>query len=127
MDHSIYDLVILGSGSTAFAAALGAAGLGKSAVMIEQRTGGGTCANRGRPPSKNLIEAARIFHEARHPRYRRLILGEVIHEAATALRFHAKVQDFINLLHAYPTMAEALKIAAISRFKEPARPSDCAE
>ena len=53
--------------------------------------------------------------------------AEVIHEAAMALRFHAKVQDFIEMLHIYPTMAEALKIAAISRFKDPAKLSCCAE
>ena len=53
--------------------------------------------------------------------------GEVIHEAAMGLRFHAKVQDFIDLLHVYPTMAEALKIVAISRFKDPAKLSCCAE
>src|SRR5207249_1819423 len=66
-DH--FDLVILGSGSTAFAAALTAQELGKTAVMIEQRTVGGTCVNRGCLPSKNLIEAAKLFHEARHPCY----------------------------------------------------------
>jgi mercuric reductase len=64
-----YDLLILGSGSTAFAAALRAAELGKTAVMTENRTIGGTCVNRGCLPSKNLIEAARIVWEARHPRY----------------------------------------------------------
>ncbi|MCL4370277.1 MAG: mercury(II) reductase [Chloroflexi bacterium] len=64
-----FDLVILGSGSTAFAAALRAAELGKTAVMTESRTLGGTCVNRGCLPSKNLIEAARIVWEARHPRY----------------------------------------------------------
>jgi mercuric reductase len=64
-----YDLVILGSGSTAFAAALRAAELGKTAVMIERRTIGGTCVNRGCLPSKNLIEAAKLVHDARHPRY----------------------------------------------------------
>lgn len=64
-----YDLVILGSGSTAFAAALGASGMGKTAVMTEARTVGGTCVNRGCLPSKNLIEAARIVYEARNPRY----------------------------------------------------------
>ena len=64
-----YDLVILGSGSTAFAAALRAAELGKTAVMTESRTLGGTCVNRGCLPSKNLIEAARIVWEAQHPRY----------------------------------------------------------
>jgi mercuric reductase len=64
-----FDLVILGSGSTAFAAALRAAELGKTAVMTEARTLGGTCVNRGCLPSKNLIEAARIVHEAAHPRF----------------------------------------------------------
>lgn len=52
--------------------------------------------------------------------------GEVIHEAAMALRFRAKINDFIELLHVYPTMAEALKIIAISRRKDPAKLSCCA-
>ncbi|HWP64335.1 MAG TPA: mercury(II) reductase [Candidatus Limnocylindria bacterium] len=64
-----FDLVILGSGSTAFAAAIRAANLGKTAAMIESRTLGGTCVNRGCLPSKNLIEAARIVWESRNPRY----------------------------------------------------------
>ena len=65
----IYDLVIMGSGSTAFAAALRAAELGKWAVMTEARTLGGTCVNRGCLPSKNLIEAAKVIFDARNPRY----------------------------------------------------------
>ncbi|MHB8577481.1 MAG: mercury(II) reductase, partial [Dehalococcoidia bacterium] len=64
-----YDLVILGSGSTAFAAALRAAELGKTAVMTEHRVIGGTCVNRGCLPSKNLIEAARLVYDAANPRY----------------------------------------------------------
>lgn len=67
-----FDLLILGSGSTAFAAALRAAELGKTAAMSEMRTVGGTCVNRGCLPSKNLIEAARIVWEAAHPRYKGL-------------------------------------------------------
>jgi mercuric reductase len=64
-----YDLVILGSGSTAFAAAIRAKELGNTAVMTEVRTLGGTCVNRGCLPSKNLIEAARLVYDAAHPRY----------------------------------------------------------
>jgi len=52
--------------------------------------------------------------------------GEVIHEAAMAFRFRAKLHDFIDLLHVYQTLAEALKIAAISRYKDPADLSCCA-
>ena len=53
--------------------------------------------------------------------------GEVIHEAAMAMRFHGKINDFIELLHVYPTMAEALKIIAISRREDPAKLSCSAE
>src|SRR5574341_1557814 len=67
-----FDLLILGSGSTAFAAALRTAELGKTAAMTERRTLGGTCVNRGCLPSKNLIEAARIVWESAHPRYKGL-------------------------------------------------------
>jgi mercuric reductase len=64
-----FDFLILGSGSTAFAAAIKANELGVRVGMVERRTLGGTCANRGCLPSKNLIEAARIAWEAGHPRY----------------------------------------------------------
>ena len=64
-----FDLVILGSGSTAFAAALRAQELGKTAVMSEERIPGGTCVNRGCLPSKNLIEAAKLLYDAKNPRY----------------------------------------------------------
>src|SRR6266498_6060223 len=69
MKNDVYDLLILGSGSTAFAAAIHAQDLGKTAVMTEGRTLGGTCVNRGCLPSKNLIEAARLVYDAAHPRY----------------------------------------------------------
>jgi mercuric reductase len=69
LHNETYDLVILGSGSTAFAAAIRAKELGKTAIMTEVRTLGGTCVNRGCLPSKNLIEAARLVYDAAHPRY----------------------------------------------------------
>ncbi|HEX6800138.1 MAG TPA: mercury(II) reductase [Ktedonobacterales bacterium] len=63
------DLLILGSGSTAFAAATRAREMGKTAVMTEERTLGGTCVNRGCLPSKNLIAAAKLVYDAAHPRF----------------------------------------------------------
>jgi mercuric reductase len=53
--------------------------------------------------------------------------AEVIHEVAMGMHFHAKIEDFVELIHVYPTMAEALKIAAIARTKDPWRLSCCAE
>src|SRR2546421_10328666 len=52
--------------------------------------------------------------------------SEVIHEAAMALRFGATTDDFIDLIHVYPTMAEALKLVAISFTKDVNRLSCCA-
>jgi mercuric reductase len=69
MQTQRFDFVVLGSGSTAFAAAIRAAELGKTVAMTENRTLGGTCVNRGCLPSKNLIAAAGIIHDAAHPRY----------------------------------------------------------
>src|SRR5713226_8290971 len=92
-----YDLVILGSGSTAFAAALRAAELGKTAVMTEARIVGGTCANRGCLPSKNLIEAARIVYESAHPRYPGLAPTRI------AVDFRTLVQQKDEVIHDYRT------------------------
>jgi len=61
---STYDLVILGSGSTAFAAALRATGYGARVLMFEKSVLGGTCINWGCVPSKTLIHAALFRHES---------------------------------------------------------------
>jgi mercuric reductase len=56
----MFDLVILGSGSAAFAAALKAADHGAKTAMIERGTIGGTCVNVGCVPSKNLLRAGEL-------------------------------------------------------------------
>jgi mercuric reductase len=52
--------------------------------------------------------------------------SEVIHEAAMALRFGATTDDFIDLIHVYPTIAEALKLVALSFTKDVNYLSCCA-
>jgi mercuric reductase len=59
-----YDLIILGSGSTAFAAAIRATSYGARVLMFEKSVLGGTCINWGCIPSKTLIHAALFRHEA---------------------------------------------------------------
>ncbi|GFO54489.1 mercury(II) reductase [Geomonas sp. Red276] len=58
------EIVILGSGSTAFAAALRAQAKGAHPVMIEKSVLGGTCINWGCVPSKTLIHTALYRHQA---------------------------------------------------------------
>mgnify|MGYP001070416174 CR=1 FL=1 len=59
-----YDFAIIGSGSAAFAAAVKATELGKSVIIIEKGTLGGTCVNFGCVPSKTLIRAAEAKFKA---------------------------------------------------------------
>jgi dihydrolipoamide dehydrogenase len=59
------DLVILGGGSGGYAAALRAAELGKSVVLIEQDKVGGTCLHRGCIPTKALLHAGEIADSIR--------------------------------------------------------------
>ncbi len=61
---SAYDLIIIGSGSTAFAAAIRATGYGARVLMFEKSVLGGTCINWGCIPSKTMIHAALFRHEA---------------------------------------------------------------
>lgn len=58
-------IIILGSGSTAFAAALRAQAKGARPIMIERSVLGGTCINWGCIPSKTLIHAALFRHQAK--------------------------------------------------------------
>jgi mercuric reductase len=53
--------------------------------------------------------------------------GEVIHEAAMGLRLGATTHDFIDMIYVYPTMAEALKIVALSFYRDIEKLSCCAE
>ncbi len=80
------DLVILGSGTTAFAAALRASELGAKTLMVEQGTLGGTCVNWGCVPSKTLIHKASLYYAARRG-------------SAYGLNLTAKTVDGPNLMN----------------------------
>lgn len=62
------EIVILGGGSAAFAAAIQAAEGGAAVTLIEAGTPGGTCVNTGCVPSKIMIRGAQLAHQqAHHP------------------------------------------------------------
>ncbi len=62
-----FDLVIIGSGPGGYVCAIKAAQLGlKTAIVEKNQTFGGTCLNVGCIPSKALLHASEMFHEAGH-------------------------------------------------------------
>lgn len=62
-----YDLVVIGSGPGGYVCAIKAAQLGlRTAVVEKMKTFGGTCLNIGCIPSKALLHASEMYHEASH-------------------------------------------------------------
>jgi len=60
-----YDLIVIGAGPGGYVAAIRAAQLGLKTACVESReTLGGTCLNVGCIPSKALLLASEMFHEA---------------------------------------------------------------
>ena len=62
MSH--YQLLVIGAGPGGYSAALRAAALGLHTAVVEQREVGGTCLNRGCVPTKALLHASQIYHDA---------------------------------------------------------------
>lgn len=99
-------VVIIGSGGAAFAAAIRAAEDGASVTLIERGVVGGTCVNIGCVPSKIMIRAAHIAHlrssspfdagiEARAPRVNRKALLAQQQGRVEELR-HAKYESILD-------------------------------
>jgi glutathione reductase (NADPH) len=58
--ESVFDLIVIGTGSAASAAAYQCSSKGWSVAIIDSLPFGGTCALRGCDPKKVLVEAAKI-------------------------------------------------------------------
>ena len=121
-----YDLVILGSGSTAFAAALRAQSLGARVLMIEKSIPGGTCINWGCVPSKTLIHDALFRHTARMGEARGIGAGSgrVDFERLTSHKDHvvqylrqARYLDVLQKIHNLDLMKGTAHFAAPGSVK----------
>jgi dihydrolipoamide dehydrogenase len=66
MAEQDYDLIVIGAGPGGYVAAIRAAQLGLKTACVESReTLGGTCLNVGCIPSKAMLHASELYHEAR--------------------------------------------------------------
>jgi mercuric reductase len=84
-----YDLVILGGGAAAFAAATKANDLGRTALMVNSGLPiGGTCVNVGCIPTKNLLTVGDELYYGQHPRFKALHNGD-----RPALDFSAAIAE----------------------------------
>ena len=94
-----YGLVILGSGTTAFAAARQAAANGVKVLMVEQSHLGGTCVNWGCVPSKTLIDKAELYFAARRGQDWGLNLNAGPPDAKTLMQLKKKAVETVRENH----------------------------
>ncbi len=118
-----FDFLILGGGASAFAAAIKADELGARTVMVQGPLPiGGTCVNVGCVPSKALVHAAAVVHQARRNATPgvRLRLGSIDFPAVIRAE-----QELVRKLRGkkYETVLEALphitRLEGTARFVDP--------
>jgi len=86
-----YDLITIGAGAGGFVSSKVAAGFGKKVAMIEKNLLGGECTNVGCVPSKALLKAAAVAHQARHLRnYGLDTAGDLVVSGKHAMRYARK-------------------------------------
>jgi mercuric reductase len=103
-----YDLMVIGGGSAAFAAAIKGAELGAQVAIVEAGTIGGTCVNIGCVPSKTLIKAAELCYRSAYPTFEGLTacpppsdwqrVVQQKDELVAALR----QGKYVDVMHLYP-------------------------
>jgi mercuric reductase len=110
-DSRAGDVLIIGGGSAAFAAAIRAADLGASATMVEAGTMGGTCVNVGCVPSKTMIRAAEKMHGGNRNVFAGLSLSSRLVDYAATVRqkdglvASLRQAKYADVLKAYPSIS----------------------
>ncbi len=107
---SEFDLMVIGGGSAAFAAAIKGTELGARVAIVEQGTIGGTCVNVGCVPSKTLIKAAEICYHTAYSNFKGFDTCPPPREWQAVVRQKDELVEYLrkekyeNVLKAYPTV-----------------------
>jgi dihydrolipoamide dehydrogenase len=91
-----FDIAILGGGMGGYPAAIRAAQLGLSVVLVEEDKVGGTCLHRGCIPAKALLQSAALLDELRHADAFGVTTGDVRFDYSVAGRRRDQV---VSQLH----------------------------
>jgi mercuric reductase len=70
------------------------------------------------PNEKNRIVGVHILAN---------IAADIIHEAVMAVKYRLAIDDIIDIVHIFPTMTEAIKLAATAFKQDISKLSCCAE
>jgi pyruvate/2-oxoglutarate dehydrogenase complex dihydrolipoamide dehydrogenase (E3) component len=90
-----YDMVVIGGGAAGLVASGMSALLGAKTALVEEHRLGGDCTWTGCIPSKTLIHAAKIVHEARTAYRCGLIPSEALDDFAALMRHVQQVRSAV--------------------------------
>jgi dihydrolipoamide dehydrogenase len=89
-----HDLIIIGTGPGGYVCAIRASQLGLKTLVIEKRaTHGGTCLNVGCIPSKALLHATELLHEAKHSFAKMGLINDTKVDYAQMMKFKQEAID----------------------------------
>lgn len=114
-----FDVAVIGSGPGGYRAAVLASLRGLKVVIVESRTWGGTCLNRGCVPKKDWFHTARIVAESRDYAARG-IHGALMPDLAQAWRHQKQVVDTVR--SSYVDYLQRLGVVLLegrARFRSP--------
>ncbi len=107
-DADTYDIAVIGAGPAGTAAALRAAELGASVVVLEAGRVGGTCVNTGCVPTRVLAKAARLMRETRSADDYGIVVDEPrVDWTAVVARVHERVDAVRSIKREAERFAEA--------------------
>ena len=92
----VYDIAIIGSGPGGYVAAIRAAQLGKSVIVIEKEKLGGVCLNWGCIPTKALLKTANVYEYIRKAKEFGLEVPSFTHNFNTIISRSRGVADGMN-------------------------------
>jgi pyruvate/2-oxoglutarate dehydrogenase complex dihydrolipoamide dehydrogenase (E3) component len=93
---AIYDLVVIGAGSGGLITSLVASSLGARVALVERHLLGGDCLNVGCVPSKAVIRAAHLAHEARAVRSLGMQVGDAAPDFGRAMERMRRIRARIS-------------------------------
>ncbi len=113
--NDAFDIAVIGAGPAGTAAALRAAELGATVVVLEAGRVGGTCVNTGCVPTRVLAKTARLIREARSADDYGIAVGSPrIDWAATV----ARVQERVDAVRSIKREAERFAKAGVTLIQE---------
>ncbi len=117
-----YDIAIIGGGPGGYVAAIRAAQLGKSVVLVEKERVGGLCLNWGCIPSKALLWNAEVVHLVRDAATYGIAFDNVTFDMAKAIdRSRQIVDQMVKGVEFLLTKNGVTTIIGEARFETPQR------